>query len=283
MSEKKPKPPSSPPATRLLHELERVVELVQQSAASCASMDYALVRPICGLDVKAWKQLVATEALEHWLAVPLNEPQAQALKAILAEKEHLAFQRDHDALTGIPNRRMFDRVLNAEVDRAIRSHTELSLVVLDLDHFKKINDTYGHDCGDRVLARLGQVLKTSVRSYDTVARIGGEEFAIILPSTPGWTALLLTKRILETFRKETFSCNDSKFHMTFSAGVSSINLVDGKPTAALLLKTADKALYAIKNNGRNQVIAAETQKTGTAFSLVQSQEKQFLFACKGTE
>ena len=283
MSEKKPKPPTSPPATQLLHELERVVELVQQSAASCESMDYALVRPICGLDVKAWKQLVATEALEHWLAVPLNESQAHALKTILAEKEHLAFQRDHDALTGIPNRRMFDRVLNAEVDRAVRSHTELSLVVLDLDHFKKINDTYGHDCGDRVLARLGQVLKTSVRSYDTVARIGGEEFAIILPSTPGWTALLLTKRILETFRRETFSCNGGKFHMTFSAGVSSINLLDGKPAPALLLKTADKAPYAVKNNGRNQVVAAETQKTGTAFALVQSQEKRFLFECKGTE
>ncbi len=284
MPEKNPESPHRPSSVELLHELARVVELTQRAAASsCPQADYALVRPVCGLDSAVWEQIAAEQALAGWLTVPLNEPQAQALKTILAEKEHLAFQRDHDSLTGIPNRRMFDRVLTAEVDRAMRSHADLSLVMLDLDHFKRVNDTYGHDCGDIVLARLGQVLKASVRSYDTAARIGGEEFAVILPSTPGWTAVLLAKRILETFRAEIFTCNGQEFRMTFSAGVASINLLDGKPSPSLLLKTADKALYETKRNGRNQVGAAETKRTGSAFALVQSQEKQFLFECKGTE
>ena len=283
MPEKKLKTPHLPPAVEVLHELATVVELVQQFASGKHGSEHALVRLIHGLDTQAWEQLLASKSLENWLAVPLNASQAAALQAILAERERLAFQRDHDALTGVPNRGMFDRVLTAEVDRALRSNTELSLVMLDLDHFKRVNDTYGHDCGDIVLARLGEVLKESVRSYDTAARFGGEEFAIILPATPSWTALLLAKRILETFRKETFNCNGSKFNMTFSAGVASINLLEGKITPALLLKTADKALYTAKDKGRNQVLAAVTPKAGAAFALVHSQEKQFLFECKGTE
>ncbi len=283
MSEEIRKPPAGDVPSDLLQELASVVDLVQQATRAAGKTEYAVIRPVHGLEPEAWAQLASAQALELWITVPLRPPQAEALRTILAEKERLAFQRDHDALTGLSNRGMFDRTLASEVDRAIRSHTDLSLVMIDLDHFKKVNDTYGHDCGDRVLARLGQVLKTSVRSYDTAARVGGEEFAVVLPATPSWTALILAKRILDTFRKEFFDGNGSHFNLSFSAGVSSVNLLEGKPTPSLLMKTADQALYAAKNKGRNQVLPAESKKSTTAVGLVHSQEKLFLFECKGME
>ena len=278
--------PGEPLDPDLVQDLETVAAMVRESADSVSSSKnkLALVRVLEGVSMENWERFASANGLESWLSIPLDGSLASSVASLLSVQERLAFQRDHDALTGIGNRRLFDRRFEAEVTRAIRSRTELSLIILDLDNFKKVNDTYGHTCGDVVLKRLGAFLKESVRHYDIAARIGGEEFAIILPATSCWTALMLGNRLLEFFRQEVFHCGDVSFSMTFSAGVSSLALLDGDPGSALLLQSADGALYAAKGQGKDRVTIAECNKLAKdRGSLVLSQEKQFLFSCQGLE
>jgi diguanylate cyclase (GGDEF)-like protein len=152
-------------------------------------------------------------------------------------------------------------------------------MLLDLDNFKRINDTYGHPCGDVVLQRLGEVLNNSVRTYDLAARIGGEEFALIFPSTSCWTGALLGGRILEAFSREVFHAGKKAFSMTFSAGISSLALLEGAVSAKKLLAGADAALYAAKSQGKNQVLLDRSGKQAQGRAgLVRSHEKQMLFS-----
>lgn len=267
---------------KLAEELERVAALVRQHCASRSGkgQDLALVRVLSDMRPDDWERISSTYSLENWLSIPLQGELAESVASLLSFQQRLAFQRDHDALTGIGNRGYFNRRLDSEVARALRSHTELSLLYLDLDRFKLVNDTYGHACGDVVLQRLASTLQAAVRHYDILARIGGEEFAVILPATSCWTAMMLGNRLLDIFRKETFSCGDAVFSMTFSAGVSSLALLDDESKSSqALLASADKALYDAKGKGRNIVAIAMSEKIDKdRNSLVQAQEKQFLFS-----
>ena len=280
-------PPEDALNGELVQNLEKVVRLVRSELAAHEGKKdaIALVRVINGVCPESWERFASTHGLENWLCISLHEDIAQSVAKLLSIQERLAFQRDHDALTGIGNRGYFNRRFEAEVERALRSHTELSLIYLDLDNFKSINDTFGHDCGDIVLQRLGKVLRSSVRHYDIVSRFGGEEFAVILPATSCWTGLMLGNRILEAFSKEVFACGDSTFSMTFSGGVSSLSLLDSdKKNGAELLKSADLALYEAKRKGKNNITLAESSRLAKdRDSLVQAQEKQFLFSSMGSE
>ena len=271
----------------LVAELERVAELVRQKlqcSPGCPEA-LALVRVIDGVGSDEWTEFVSVHGLENWLGIPLHGCLGESVAQLLSIQEKLAFQRDHDALTGIHNRGYFNRRFASEVERALRSRTELSIIYIDLDNFKGVNDTYGHDCGDSVLQRLGATLQASIRPYDLVARIGGEEFVIVLPSTPYWSGLMFANRILETFNKEIFNCGNAAFSMTFSGGVSSLSLLDeDKRSNAELLKSADMALYEAKSKGKNNITLAESNRLAKdRESLVQAQEKQFLFSCMGSE
>ena len=271
----------------LVDDLEKVSKLVRENASPTGecSNALALVRVLTGVTPAEWERFASLNGLENWLSIPLDCSLADSVSQVLTTQEKLAFQRDHDALTGIGNRGLFNRLLKTEFDRALRSHTDLSLLMLDLDNFKFTNDTYGHACGDLVLQRLGSLLKTHVRQYDIPVRFGGEEFAVILPATSCWTAVVLGNRILDLFREEKFVCDGQTFTMTFSGGAASLTLLDhDRKNPDELVKSADDALYEAKRQGKNHISLIECSKLANdRTSLVLSQEKQFLFSCLGSE
>ena len=270
----------------LKQELERVAALIREKAIQSKAEDdaLALVRVVNKLKAEDWEHFASINNLENWLTVPLGGSLASSVSTFLSTLERVSFQRDHDALTGLGNRRLLERRLSMEVERALRSGSELCLMIIDLDNFKQINDTLGHLCGDAVLERLGLVLAASVRPYDLAARIGGEEFVLVFPSTSCWTGLMLGNRILEKFSQEVFHCDSHTFSMTFSAGVSSIALLQGDVTNERLLGSADEAMYTAKKEGKNRVVvAASGKRSRDRASLVLSHEKQLLFSNQSSE
>jgi diguanylate cyclase (GGDEF)-like protein len=159
-----------------------------------------------------------------------------------------------DALTGLLNRRKYDELIEQELKRAIRYQRELSLLLLDIDHFKKINDTYGHQVGDQALQHISNIISEDLRNVDTAARYGGEEFAVILPETGIEGASLVAKRIRVSISSNPLSIDrELSIPMTVSIGIASYP--DCADTAKRLSQYADQALYESKSAGRNRVTA----------------------------
>jgi two-component system cell cycle response regulator len=157
-----------------------------------------------------------------------------------------------DGLTHIYNRRYFDELLRREVDRAMRYPQKFSLLMIDIDDFKKYNDTYGHLAGDRVLKGIASILFHRTRSTDFVARFGGEEFVLIAPHTDKKGASVLAARIADLVAKENFVLTDSTVtNVTVSIGVATFG--DDATTKEELIQSADKALYQAKRLGKNRV------------------------------
>ena len=168
--------------------------------------------------------------------------------------EALHARATRDELTGLLNRREFDRILQEEQERALRFGHALALVMLDIDHFKSINDRHGHPMGDAVLREVSRRLATQVRTVDRVARIGGEEFGLILVQTNRTMALEVAQRICAAMPSEDVRGNENvALSVTMSAGVAA--LPDDARTATDLVAVADKALYAAKAAGRNRAVA----------------------------
>jgi diguanylate cyclase (GGDEF)-like protein len=165
---------------------------------------------------------------------------------------HLTALAAYDTLTGLANRRQFVRALDAELGRADRSGESTSLVIADLDYFKAINDECGHLVGDDVLVAVAAVLKTAVRPSDLVCRIGGEEFALVLPSTDARTASLVAERVRAAVAD---MAHDGVRRVTLSCGVATYPADANSPS--LLTKRADDAMYAAKRAGRNTVLTWE--------------------------
>lgn len=158
-----------------------------------------------------------------------------------------------DPLTGIFNRRYFFRRLSEEVEKSKRYHSPLSLVMFDIDHFKLINDTYGHLAGDKVLAEVCKAIQESVRKIDFVARYGGEEICILMPNTKVTKAKSVAERIRKKMEELEIYVEgeELKLKVTLSAGISSLSETD---SPELLIRKADVNLYKAKQNGRNQVV-----------------------------
>ncbi|MBS3963905.1 MAG: diguanylate cyclase [Methylomonas sp.] len=157
-----------------------------------------------------------------------------------------------DPLTKLPNRLAFDDRLDSEIARCKRYGTALSLAVLDIDFFKKINDTYGHKSGDKALMIIARLLSKHCRSCDFVARYGGEEFVMLLPETDGRQALIVADKLRETVAKSSFNANGDRVSITLSCGISGYQEGDDNED---LFNRADAALYQAKNSGRNQCVA----------------------------
>ncbi|ACK66075.1 response regulator receiver modulated diguanylate cyclase [Rippkaea orientalis PCC 8801] len=171
------------------------------------------------------------------------------LKKALADIKTLATT---DPLTGVFNRRFFLEFAQKEISRVHRYDYSLSTLMLDVDHFKQINDTYGHNIGDEVLKFLTQVLLKIIRKADCLARLGGEEFAILLPQTPLEGAEELARRILQVLRKSELNLAGKIIRLTLSIGVSSYQV--SEDTIEESLKRADRALFAAKNQGRDRFV-----------------------------
>jgi diguanylate cyclase (GGDEF)-like protein len=159
-----------------------------------------------------------------------------------------------DGLTEIYNHRFFQNTLDKEISRAIRNETELSLLMIDIDLFKKFNDSYGHQVGDFILKKFAAILTGELRKYDTLARYGGEEFAVILPDTSSNEAISVAEKLRKAVDDYVFKSTETNYHITASFGVSTARPVtDDSFSKGKLIKMADSALYDAKEAGRNRV------------------------------
>ena len=171
-------------------------------------------------------------------------------------REALRTQSIKDPLTGLYNRRYLTEMLDREIRRAVRAEQSLGLLMLDLDHFKNFNDTYGHDAGDTVLREAALFLIKSIRAEDVVCRFGGEEFVVILPTADLNAALARAERIRSKVRELTVLHQGQAVGIvTMSIGVAA--LPDHGVTPGALLESADAALYRAKREGRDRVVAAD--------------------------
>jgi len=174
---------------------------------------------------------------------------AMVTHRLLGRLRHLS---ERDALTGLYNRRAVERDLQREWRRWVRRRERFAVLVLDLDHFKRINDTLGHPAGDEVLAQVAQRLAAQARDVDVVARIGGEEFLLLLPGTSRDGALRVGERLLAQLREQPLNAAGSAHTVTVSIGATQVEAGDAD-TAAVLAR-ADRALYRAKADGRDRVV-----------------------------
>ena len=195
-----------------------------------------------------WVEITTSMVLTLVVILRVRD-QADRLKQALAE------QASTDPLTGLSNRRAFDDALEREVSRQRRTRAPLSLLAVDVDHFKQINDTWGHAAGDDTLAALGDLLPRLVRASDTVSRVGGEEFGVLLPDCPAPQA----RARADALRAEIWAASRDWTHpVTVSVGVAT--LPDSADALNDLLIAADMALYAAKESGRDRVRVAPTRR-----------------------
>jgi diguanylate cyclase len=262
---------------RVINEIDDVMQLITDSLGMTttfgdslagatqklsATSDGEQIKAIVAKLVNSTREMQETnKALEDRLTASKGEISQlqQSLEAIRAESLT-------DPLTGLGNRKYFDRALGAAVELATQLGEPLSLLMLDIDHFKSFNDNYGHLTGDQVLRLVGMSLKQTIKGQDITARYGGEEFAVVLPNTPLRQALTVADHIRRAVMSKELkkkSTGEILGRVTISVGVSMMK--PGDDTDALIGR-ADACLYAAKRNGRNRVIcevdpeySAETQ------------------------
>lgn len=183
-----------------------------------------------------------------------NKELAKELEEKKELTKHLKHHASTDTLTGLMNRRTYFKACDKEIESATRYKTKLSYLTIDIDKFKNINDTYGHPFGDEVIRSLGELLIENSRSVDYVARIGGEEFAILMPETDIDSAYHLADRLRANIAKHKIIYENKVIQITVSMGLS--HLSEGDKDIETIVKRSDDALYEAKENGRNQVRCA---------------------------
>ncbi|MBN2146261.1 MAG: diguanylate cyclase [Anaerolineales bacterium] len=204
-------------------------------------------KPIGALSAQSYQTYTYTAEDEHILDLLASQAAIAIENArLFTEIQELA---THDSLTGVFNRRHFFIRANEEVERANRYHQPLSVILFDVDHFKRVNDTYGHPTGDQVLQSIARRCRTSLRDVDIIGRYGGEEFIILMPSTDISNAAIVAERLRRGVLQEKFDTGNGP--LTISLGVAAYD--EGCKDIDVLLAHADKALYSAKNSGRNRV------------------------------
>jgi diguanylate cyclase len=258
---------------RVVGEIDEVMALLTQALGSAASFgddlqgesrklslttDRDQIKAIAERLVASTQEMQrANAALEERLSLSKQEINNLHLSLEAIRTESLT-----DPLTGLSNRKHFDRAVNEAIDGARASGEPLSLLMMDIDHFKSFNDNYGHLTGDQVLRLVGMTLKQSIKGQDITARYGGEEFAVVLPNTPLRQAIIVAdniRRMVMSKELKKKSTGEILGRVTVSAGVSTL-----KPDedAYALIERADGCLYAAKRSGRNRVVC----ETDTEFA-----------------
>ncbi|SMP74058.1 sensor domain-containing diguanylate cyclase [Noviherbaspirillum suwonense] len=219
----------------------------QQEALQTAAVILALIAVLSGCGLHLVRQISVRERVEAEL-----RDAKYTLERMNRSLELLSLQ---DSLTGLGNRRRFDLALQAECRHSMRHQTPLALVMIDVDHFKRYNDLYGHPAGDECLRRIGAAVSAARgRASDVVARYGGEEIAVLLPQTQAAGALAAAERVREAVEAIAIQHAGSPVgHVTVSIGVATLAQGEHPDAPALLLREADRALYEAKAAGRNQV------------------------------
>jgi diguanylate cyclase (GGDEF)-like protein/PAS domain S-box-containing protein len=194
-------------------------------------------------------------------AVPLKDEGGMTIgfygiASDITERKHLqdnlVLQATTDELTGVSNRRYFLELASRELKRAVRLNHPLAIAIIDIDHFKTVNDIYGHAAGDQALLTIAKICQKNIREIDVFARMGGDEFALLLPETKHDQAYAIVERIRLTLESLTMDIAGKTVTITISSGISILKSKD--ESLDILLSQADKALYKAKESGRNRVI-----------------------------
>lgn len=215
-----------------------------------------------GINPAAFNTLVTAQLIVHILglasSLQIQSYRRKSFKAYMQEKdakEMVAYLANIDSLTKSLTRRHFFNIAESEFLRFSRYHRNLSMLVLDADHFKNINDTYGHYVGDLVLRNLALVVLEQKRAHDTFGRLGGEEFGLLLPETNLEQAKVVAERVQKTWAQTPCNVDGTLIYSTVSIGVAEANKED--KTFEDVLRRADRLMYKAKESGRNQVAANE--------------------------
>lgn len=248
----------------LLHEFHPDLVLLDINMPQCSGIEIAQVIrlnqdwlrvPITYLsseqDVEK-RSVALGRAGDDFLSKPLSDRElVTAVTTRAARSRQLSDALDRDSLTGLLKHSRIKEQVDIELSRTIRNGDNLSLVMLDLDHFKQINDTYGHPAGDKVIKAIAHLLRQRLRKTDAVGRYGGEEFVALLPRCGREEALALMEDVRKRFREISFSAGERTFTVSLSAGIAAYR--PGIERAEQLLQEADAALYRAKSDGRNRV------------------------------
>jgi diguanylate cyclase len=202
-------------------------------------------------------QVVSQAGSIHTTVESSHKELLETRHSLTSMQEELAETRqllNEDALTGALNRRGLDQTLSREIARAQRANGRLSLAMLDLDHFKKVNDNYGHEAGDLMLMHFTGLIRSVMRKSDALVRYGGEEFTLVLPDTDARGAHFVLGRLQQVMSRTPMNYEGKKINTTFSAGVATLK---SDENGHALLRRADAAVYAAKNAGRNSIRLAQ--------------------------
>ena len=196
--------------------------------------------------------------VEHVCITLLDVTDTSIYQMLMTEaRKNFEEASNRDGLTGVYNRRYVEQALSKEYGRAKRYAGQLSIIMLDLDHFKQVNDSHGHLAGDEVLRRTAEILSECVREADTLGRYGGEEFIVILPQTKIDGAMVLAERLRRNVAAQPILFGDIEISATISLGIAEMR--PDTPNYERLLQMADEALYLSKDNGRNRVTTYPVQ------------------------
>jgi diguanylate cyclase (GGDEF)-like protein len=227
---------------------DEIAQVVHQ-IPSYVSMPVVFLSEHWNLDRQIGLMNVGGDAL-----LPLPLQASQLIATVIARVERyrtLSALMQHDSLTGLLNHSRLHQYVEIESLRALRQNHPLSFAMIDIDHFKSVNDQFGHPVGDRVLKNLARFLRQNLRKSDIVGRYGGEEFAVVLTDTDGPDALAVLAKLCSDFGMVEHDAEGARISVSFSAGVATMSAV---PSARELVLAADRALYEAKRRGRNQAV-----------------------------